>query len=353
MSSMPGKIYYPGLDGLRGVAILLVVVYHYFPFFRIGWIGVDLFFVLSGFLITSILIRTKDKKHYFRNFYIRRALRILPVYFLFLLAFYLGLETFFEQRGPSSAYSYYAEHQVWFLTFLQNWLIIKEGPPPEPYLIHFWSLAVEEQFYLFWPLVIFFIRDTKRIKTLLLILFSAAIALRLFLWFTYAPNQAFYYNSFARFDSLSAGSFLAILVYEGLSISSPVRKIVAGIFVTFLLTAWLAYNSFEHHSFLFATIGYSISAVFFMVCCYTSLTYVHSFHNKLLQFFGRISYGVYVFHLPVYLAGSSILTEAHLFSDQAAGILIPWLCLAFTILVSFISYRLIELPFLKLKSKFT
>lgn len=352
MSSMSEKMYYPGLDGLRGVATLLVVIYHYLPSFRIGWIGVDLFFVLSGFLISSILLQTKDKKHYFRNFYIRRALRIFPVYFLFLLVFYLGLEFFFDEKGSSSAFRYYSDHQLWFLTFLQNWLIIREGPPPEPYLIHFWSLAVEEQFYLFWPFAIFLIRSLKTTKILLFLFFMVAFCLRLYFWFDQAPNQPFYYHSLARFDSLAAGSFLAIIVYRKQSISITVRTIITVLFFALIFTAWLGYNSFEHNSFLFATIGYSISAAFFTIICYNSLTDVRFLHHGLLQFFGRISYGMYVFHLPVFLAGSSLLIQTHSFNGPAASLFIPVICFSVTILISFLSYRFVELPFLKLKSKF-
>ena len=351
IASENAKVYYPGLDGLRGVAILLVVLYHYFPFFRIGWIGVDLFFVLSGFLITSILLRTKNKKGYFKNFYIRRTLRIFPLYFLFLLLFYIGLQLFFQQLGPRSVYGYYMMNQNWFLTFLQNWLIIKKGPPPEPYLIHFWSLGVEEQFYLVWPLIVFLIKDEKKLQAFLVFLFIAALILRIYLWFSNTMHEDYYYNSFARFDSLAAGSSLALLLYRGQSMSSFIKAVFTMMFLLSLLTAWFVYGSFEHNSFLFATIGYSATALFFTVVCNYCLNHSKLFHFRPLQFIGQISFGIYVYHLPVYLAGSAML-QSFWPTANNSKILTPSICITVTVLVSVISYRILELPFLRLKSKF-
>jgi peptidoglycan/LPS O-acetylase OafA/YrhL len=151
----------PALDGLRGTAIILVILCHcyifegldaYFastvPLLRIaqfGWCGVELFFVLSGFLITSILFNTKQSPSYFKSFYGRRALRIFPLYFAVLLVFYYGPHSFFH------VYRFEPSHKIWFFTYLANW---KLGFWPVHELTLFWSLCVEEQFYLIWPLVV-------------------------------------------------------------------------------------------------------------------------------------------------------------------------------------------------------
>src|SRR6059058_2566792 len=128
-SDTPGRSYYPALDGLRGLAILLVLLHHYFHQFQIGWVGVDLFFVLSGFLITDILLKQSVSKSSIMLFYIKRALRILPVYYIALSLFLLLSSFLFSEKGVHSAYYYYTSNQFWFWSFLQNWLFIKTGAP--------------------------------------------------------------------------------------------------------------------------------------------------------------------------------------------------------------------------------
>ena len=150
------RTYYPALDVLRGIAIILVFFYHTFhfiPFFEFGWMGVDLFFVLSGFLITDLLLVTQKNKNFFRNFYIRRFLRIFPLYYLVLTVFLVLSPYFFSQQNLNE-YTYYNQNQFWFWAQLQNWLFVTKGLGNSPYLSHLWSLAIEEQFYLFWPLLV-------------------------------------------------------------------------------------------------------------------------------------------------------------------------------------------------------
>src|SRR6185369_11421808 len=142
----PGPLknhHYPVLDGLRGVAILLVVLLHNFGFlnyFFFGWLGVDLFFVLSGFLITDILLSAVDKPHFLRNFYMRRVLRIFPLFYLILVICILVLPLI---SGLHIQLSYYTDNQAWFWTYLQNWLFTFKDPDGAKILLHTWSLAVE------------------------------------------------------------------------------------------------------------------------------------------------------------------------------------------------------------------
>lgn len=155
------------LDGLRGIAILLVLLFHFFSldpakastvvvvadrYLRLGWAGVNLFFVLSGFLITGILLDSKAGPHYFRNFYARRVLRIFPLYYGYLFAA-LTLGRVFSYYG-SATLRLEALHQVWLWTYTSN-LFEALRRQDLQFFRHFWSLAVEEQFYLFWPLVVF------------------------------------------------------------------------------------------------------------------------------------------------------------------------------------------------------
>ncbi|HKB45330.1 MAG TPA: acyltransferase, partial [Chitinophagaceae bacterium] len=153
--------HYPALDGLRGIAILLVVFLHNFRFmnyFFFGWLGVDLFFVLSGFLITDILMNTLQEPHFLRNFYMRRVLRIFPLYYLTLII------CLYILPAITSLYldmRYYQSNQLWLWLYMQNWLYVFKEPFGAQMLLHLWSLAVEEQFYLIWPVTILLIRKPK------------------------------------------------------------------------------------------------------------------------------------------------------------------------------------------------
>ena len=163
------------LDGVRGLAILMVLLVHFVanmqPTTQVertivlvtgyGNYGVDLFFVLSGFLITGILYDGRNKPHYFRNFYMRRLLRIFPLYygvlaFVFFLAPLIPL-----LRGPTL--DYLVENQAWAWLYAVNIHVAKHGEWSLSYINHFWSLAIEEHFYLFWPLVVFMLAGRPRL----------------------------------------------------------------------------------------------------------------------------------------------------------------------------------------------
>ena len=140
--------HYPALDGVRGIAILLVVFFHNFNFlnyFLFGWLGVDLFFVLSGFLITDILIRGLGKENFLKFFYIKRVLRIFPIYFLLLIVFLVIIPNLPSYDGHLK---YYTDNQIWLWTYLQNWLFAFKEQEFTNVLMHLWSLGVEEQYYI-------------------------------------------------------------------------------------------------------------------------------------------------------------------------------------------------------------
>ena len=150
--------YIPQFDALRGLAVSIVMLYHLHKdvpalhlhtLFRHGWVGVDLFFVLSGFLITGILVESKDSPRYLRNFYARRILRIWPLYFALLLVCFL-LIPWVKPESARALKEACGPPFVYFL-FLQNLFPTYVGIGP---LTITWSLAIEEQFYLFWPLAV-------------------------------------------------------------------------------------------------------------------------------------------------------------------------------------------------------
>ncbi|MFZ1263728.1 MAG: acyltransferase, partial [Chitinophagaceae bacterium] len=209
----PNRSYYPSLDGLRGVAILLVVFLHNFGFmnyFFFGWLGVDLFFVLSGFLITDILLKTLDKPNFLRNFYMRRILRIFPLFYLTLIIFLLIIPNI---KSIPLDTQYYTGNQFWFWTYLQNWLFVFKEPYGDKILLHTWSLAVEEQFYLVWPVIILLIRKPKTILIVALLILVFVVIARYLIWVYKVEDLA--YSSlytFTRIDGLCIGSIVALLI---------------------------------------------------------------------------------------------------------------------------------------------
>jgi peptidoglycan/LPS O-acetylase OafA/YrhL len=259
-----GKMYYPALDGMRGLAILLVIVYHNFSFIKFahwGWSGVDLFFVLSGFLITEILIKTVDHHHYFKNFYAKRALRILPLYYLSLgLAIWIlpGIV------GRPDIFTYYKRNQLWLWLFLQNWLYIFKQPESHGFLGHLWSLAIEEQFYLIWPVVVVALRKPKYLLLFISCLILLTFGLRLYVWFHKTNSLSYYYfYSLSRYDAIWIGCSVALIQrIDSALLSRNVKWIVLtlvclNLFFVFIKQYWGISLPF------FALAGYLTLAILF------------------------------------------------------------------------------------------
>lgn len=353
----PAKVHHPGLDALRGIAVILVVLYHYVPTFRIGWIGVDLFFVLSGFLITRILLSNREQQGYFKNFYAKRALRIFPLYYLVLILFYAFAPYVFSNKDISSTYRYYVDNQVYYWTFTQNWLFVFKGMPTEPYLSHFWSLAIEEQYYLFWPLLVYVIRNLNALKVVLALFFFLALGLRLHFFASGVLQVDVYYcNLFTRLDALSAGGFLAVWLQGKKRVPAAFHLVSFGLFTIVVVYGSLV-SALKNNSAISKTIGYSAYAIFFASCCCLMLNSNYAIaKNKALKFLGKISYGIYVYHLPVLLLTHYFLaerTQTVLGGTFPIPTLLSLLAAAITLFASIVSFYTFELPFLKLKRKFS
>ena len=226
----------PRLDGLRGIAILLVVLYHTcrFPLARtpaeqafttvvsMGWTGVDLFFVLSGFLITSILIRQRDSQRYFRTFYARRVIRIFPLYYAVLVLFLFVLPAVTSQaEGFWIAGS--DRETIWYWLFLSNFQTAFTGNWQHHFLEITWSLAIEEQFYLLWPWLVWKTSRKGLIRACAFILVGA-LGLRLLLLWIGVPNDKFLYTfTPCRLDELAAGALVAALATDARGIERLVQ----------------------------------------------------------------------------------------------------------------------------------
>lgn len=352
--------YHPALEGLRGLAILLVVLYHnfnFFPYFNYGWLGVDLFFVLSGFLITDILFNTINTQNYFKNFYARRTLRIFPLYYLSLLLFLIILPAL---PGFPLDMSYYQKNQWWFWTYLQNWTLIFRYNPSSNALNHFWSLAVEEQYYLLWPFVIAWIKRPKRLLLFCLVALVAVIAARLYIsgHKEFFPRQDWLFL-FTRIDGLLIGSSLAIIYNVNPNI---IRKYSTALILALAAFNFIIYFIHKDPDFpVWGVAGYTTFAAIFALLVYEAVKTDDKivqfvFTSAPLRFLGKYSYGFYIFHWPIFLLSKPCadrLTanwlQAGTISFQFASATLATLVGLF---VSLLSYHLFEKHFLKLKKQF-
>lgn len=359
------------LDGLRGIAILQVLFFHWeirdFPhrllllpieaFIRTGWLGVDLFFVLSGFLITGILCDTRDTAGYFRNFYARRALRILPLYYVFLgLSFVL--QPLFGGRVPSPGV------QASFWLHLANFLMAIKGWGASPlFVAHFWSLAVEEQFYLVWPSVVRLV--TRR--TLLGVcgaFIAVALGLRAVLRLTPLPWYSGMLLTPARLDALALGALVAVLLRSARSAPIVERLAgrvawVSGVACVVVFTWRGSWNAEDSVVATLGTLSFDIFAASIVACAATAapdLALSRFLSWGWLRTVGRYSYGMYVIHMLVVRVvsdwGLSIAELARKHPTGIAHLLNVGVNLGLTFGLAVLSYQLFEQRFLRLKTRF-
>lgn len=337
----------PQLDGIRGIAILMVIIHNEsvkYPLlsldrlFTNGWMGVDLFFVLSGFLITGILLDSKQSESYFRNFYIRRCLRIWPLYYASLFFMFVvvplvrpseSATIFAERSSPWWAYPFY----------LQNFLV--PIPANATGLLGVtWSLAIEEQFYLVWPLVVRF-SSMVAVRRIALTVVCLSPLLRLFM---VSQGMQIYSNTFSRLDGLMAGALLACVIRsKGFE---PSR---------FLGRAWVALLALGPLAFAITSVDarwfvFSMSAVASVALVYVSLyskqQWLQSLlTNRFIVYTGAISYGLYLLHKIPFNLG-------RLLSLDDYPVLAAPILLAVSYGIATLSWIFLEKPFLKLKRFF-
>ncbi|HEV8508404.1 MAG TPA: acyltransferase [Chitinophagaceae bacterium] len=354
------RSYYPALDGLRGFAILGVLLQHNFSFLpvpRFGWVGVDLFFVLSGFLITDILLKTKEQKNFLPNFYIRRMLRIFPLYYGSLILFF-SLAPLISQFKDQ--YSYYSANQGMLWMHLQNWLYIAK-PKLDNHTVfsHFWSLSVEEQFYLVWPLMILGCNKAKRLVVLIYVALLGSILFRFTTW-SYLGNgdTNFLLQYMTRIDGLCVGSLIA--VWRTNSEQAGTKKVVRlGItFISLHAVAFIASKTIFPGVPHFTIFGYSTIAV----CFGLLLNFLMEKRNRLTKFLfenrpikglGKISYGVYIYHWPIFVLFKVFVADRILQMGLLENIIISIGATSLAVLVSTLSYNLFERKILALRDVLT
>ena len=366
----------PALDGVRGLAILVVLLYHgvlyggvrpvtavdqaFRQLFSCGWAGVDLFFVLSGFLITGILLDSRDSPDSYRAFYARRVLRIFPLYFVFLAAF-IWLLPLVREMEP--AFATFRQEQAWYWTYLINWRIAAEGWPEYNALAHFWSLAVEEQFYLVWPFVVLSLRRST-LTWICVACIVGALALRIWLVFNGLTLGAYVLTP-ARLDALAMGGLLSIWVREPATHARLTRFAPPVLLVCLaaIVTVFVVQRSLWPVGPLVHTAGLSVVALASASLVATLLfrpgakTLSGFFRSPALRFLGKYSYGIYVLHHPVIIiVGRSRLGGAEwewIGGTQLLGqIAAMSIGIGLSIVLAVISWHVLEEPFLRLKRRF-
>jgi peptidoglycan/LPS O-acetylase OafA/YrhL len=381
----PSRVFYPALDGLRAVAFLLIFFQHYYAL-PWGWAGVNIFFVLSGFLITGILFDSREEANRARNFYIRRALRILPLYYgafatMLLLAPFLH----WQWSAWWLAWPLYVGN---FLRYVSPQVLVTDSPlqlaantwlrtPLFPHVTfffgHLWSLCVEEQFYLLWPWVVFCVRSRR---VLLWICASAVVLVPLLRIVTQGIAPAWmlqgnllYCTLPFQLDSLLLGG-LAALLWRGTHrnqllvaarMIAATTSLIAIIYCactmhpTHLL--WREHYFYYPWKFTWGLSFINLLAVSLIVCCLNATSWITKLLSLApLRWLGRISYGAYIVHDVFHDVFTYILNRLaphHPFFMQHGERVLLLVALSTTLLIADLSYRFFETPFLRFKHSFT
>lgn len=379
---MKPRGHIPVLDGLRGLAILMVLVCHLFQACHVqlvlaspwiggvaaklaqaGWRGVDLFFVLSGFLITGILYDAQSGQHFFRNFYMRRFLRIFPLYYGVLAIVLFLIPALLSFNSP--ALQNILAHQAWL------WLYGANVPPASHLnwldcevfnLTHLWSLAVEEHFYLVWPLVVFLLGRRALIGVCSSIILVAPV-LRAVLLFSGMNYWTIYSFTPFRLDSLAMGALAAVLARgeERLSLSRWATR-GAAVFGFLCLCIIAIRRTGEAASLAVKAVDFTFSAAFFgcflwlVVEALPGSRVSRLFVSPIMRSLGKYSYGLYVLHcalMPCFLYFISPKALATLTHSPLIGATL-FIVLGFwgSFGAAFVSWHLYEKQFLKLKRFF-
>jgi len=346
--------HFKELDGVRALAALSVMLLHFFQnrpasntlisvvekISILGQGGVTLFFVLSGFLITRILVNSKQSGSYFKDFYIRRALRILPLYYLFLIIYYFVMPVM--AHGAFQPF----KSQIWFWIYLQNiagtfgWKLA--GPA------HYWSLAIEEQFYLIWPFIIYYL-DIPKIRQAIYLTILISFLVKFIML---SKGLSVFFFTLTRMDELAIGALLALFEINGQLVPKNLKKFTL-IFTIIAIPTGVVFIALGGKGLdIVQFTKFTLVAVmcFSFICLLITMNDQHwlkrIFKVKPLVYTGKISYGLYIFHpLCFYLIG-------YYFNPQSIAINLT-ACFAVTYIVASLSYYLFESRFLALKQKFS
>lgn len=353
------------LDGLRGIAILLVISFHYInnqlvnslsPIGKLlakatsfGWVGVDLFFVLSGFLIGSVLMRTKESNNFFSTFYLRRFLRIIPNYYLLLVLFIIvQLLPYFSsnymitgnQAIPLSSY----------FIMIHNFYIAYENNMGVGALSILWSIGIEEQFYLIFPFIVQYLKEKPLLFALVVFIIGASFV-------------RLYYNNWipryvllpARMDSISLGVLVAYF-HRYLDFESFIKKNISYLILFLIFDVVICAGGYALYGDL-GVIKHTLFAIAFTIALILALVkvpfYAAMLRNKLLCWIGTISYSLYLFHYFILILFQDFNGhENGVVINNQQDVMVTLLALACSFFIGWAIFKLLETPFVKWGKRF-
>ena len=399
-----GAGYIKSLDGLRAVAIIFVVFFHSpLPLFKLGfgWAGVNLFFILSGFLITRILLHTASNPFpvYVKNFYLRRILRIFPLYFFYLLIAALilfGLNTVFagSEVFVSDGLSDLQRNYPLLLTYTYNFheffnYMANKSYNGSVFFGHLWSLSVEEQFYLLFPLLLYFL-PVKKLNAVLLLTIALVPFLRLLAvyWLRTKGQDPFwtgsvlYAGTFFQLDTLALGACLAIFdckkwvqygwkilclllillavagfvhLYTLQQFGLPAAKRSLGFDEPAVYLLYMTPYKIINHRYFYVIPLINLAFATLLLLCINRKIWPSFFENKLMVAIGKISYGIYMYHLVFsYLYELAFRKIARI--DIAAAnmffqVLLMGVYLVLLYVIAWFSYMFFERRFLRMRGR--
>jgi peptidoglycan/LPS O-acetylase OafA/YrhL len=359
------------LDGIRGVAIGLVLVWHFVVFhvetipgslpaygifaLSFTWAGVDVFFVLSGFLIGRILFASRTAPHYFTSFYVRRVCRIAPLYYLTVAAFFIVTKLDSPLRDalamePWSPWFLVDTLPFWvYATFLQNWVMADVGSLGANWMGMSWSLAVEVQFYLMVPFLVRFVQPATLTRILWFLVLTAPLLRMAFYWFHHFGGLAAHVLLPARWDDL----FFGMIGAAALQKPETVRRAIPWLRVTVIMSALLILGLLAAKQSLgtpgLILVGYTAIAVLSISILLLAMVSEGGRTQKLLRrpslvWLGTISYAVYLIHQPVSAALHGTLRDQQPRIREPVDALVTLLALVCTLLLAALLTRWIDLP---------
>ena len=363
--SRNGRFYHPEIDVLRFFAFFAVFVHHALPegakeysgriapelgswiattVYGLGF-GVDLFFALSAYLITELLLREYHRAQQIdvRAFYIRRTLRIWPLYFLFLTFTLLVVPLLIPWEHMTNGY------RMAFTFFGANWAVALHGFP-ESVASPLWSVSIEEQFYILWPLVLWLVgvRNIPRVAAVMLI---TALVTRVLAVLGGVTHPGIYTNTFARLDPMAAGALLAFALRGNSPRLRRSWRVLMGVGAVVLVVVLTRYGGLDGPGSLVTYPLVAVASILIICAFLHSEKAVPSLlRNRVLVHLGRISYGLYVFHVFAITYVKASLGHVDSFGKLA---IVFGSSLLLTMAIAALSYRWIERPFLSLKERFT